>query len=96
MSEQESGYTPKQIHNHASAGVCRRDCPAYDALIGTKTVARFGGVRALNGRGEWVTAIPEPYFLSFGRVRCDCERKFRGRDRYRDHFAYAHVLGMDE
>jgi len=46
-----------------------------------------------NERGEWVPAIPEPYFRAFGRVRCDCGEKFRNRRRYREHYALAHILG---
>lgn len=48
-------------------------------------------------RGEWVPAIPEPVWLTFG-ARCDCGRRFRGlwrtrvRDRYRIHYAIAHLL----
>lgn len=48
-----------------------------------------------NDRGEWVPAIPEPYFLMFGWVKCSCGSKFRGRSRYREHFALAHILGLD-
>lgn len=55
-----------------------------------------------NDRGEWVPAIPEPYFLRDwlgrlrlqGRCRCDCGRVFRTRQRYREHAALVHVLGL--
>lgn len=53
------------------------------------------GVSTQNGRGEWVRAIPEPLFLAWGRVQCDCGEKFRGRSRYRGHYALVHILGMD-
>jgi hypothetical protein len=42
----------------------------------------------------WVPAIPEPFFLAFGRTRCDCGSTFWGRQRYREHYALAHVLGV--
>ena len=50
--------------------------------------------RTQNERGEWMPAIPEPYFLVFGRARCDCGAKFRNRRRYREHYAFAHILGL--
>lgn len=48
-----------------------------------------------NSRGEWV---PTPRFI-WGGVRCDCGRRFwslRGHAgrRYREHYALAHILGL--
>lgn len=51
-------------------------------------------IQAQNIRGEFVPAIPEPYFLSFGRTRCTCGERFRGRRRYREHYALAHILAL--
>jgi hypothetical protein len=51
-------------------------------------------ISAQNNRGQWVPAIPEPFFLNFGRVRCDCGSTFWGRERYRAHYAYAHILDL--
>ena len=82
-------------HSHGGSVVCGRGCPGYRPMIAEKTAARFGTTLAQNSRGEWVPAIPEPYFLAWGRVRCDCGERFRNRLRYREHFALAHVLGMD-
>lgn len=82
-------------HNHSSDEVCHHDCPAYDAMLAEKTRARHNVPRVQNARGEWVPAIPLPHYLAFGRVRCDCGRKFRNQGRYREHFAYAHTLGME-
>jgi hypothetical protein len=48
-----------------------------------------------NGRGEWAPAIPEPLFLNFGRVRCDCGEVRRGRRSYREHYALTHILAVD-
>lgn len=48
-----------------------------------------------NRRGDWVPAIPLPYFLGLGRVRCDCGDRFLGGRRYREHYALVHVLGLD-
>lgn len=48
-----------------------------------------------NNMGDWVPAIPLPYYLSFGRVRCDCGEKFWGSKNYRGHFALTHVMGLD-
>jgi hypothetical protein len=47
-----------------------------------------------NNRGKWVQAIPLPYFLSFGRVRCDCGAVRRGQKSYREHYALAHAMGL--
>jgi hypothetical protein len=66
-------YTSK--HAHSGSEVCRRDCPAYEEMIMAKTTARLSTTQAQNARSEWVPAIPEPYFLAFGRVRCDCGDK---------------------
>lgn len=54
----------------------------------------IGGAQTQNERGEWVPAIPLPYFLAFGRVRCDCGERFRDQRRYREHYALTHVLGL--
>lgn len=53
---------------------------------------RIGQNLMQNQRGEWVPAIPEPLFLAFGRVRCDCGAKYRNRNRYREHYALTHIL----
>lgn len=50
-----------------------------------------------NARGDWVPAIPEPMWVGFRlrRAECTCGKKFSNRDGYRDHYAYAHILGME-
>lgn len=53
-----------------------------------------GNIQTLNDRGEWVSAIPLPYFLSFGRVRCECGEVRRTGRSYREHYALAHVMGL--
>lgn len=50
-----------------------------------------------NQRGEWVPAIPEPLYIGkvpFGQVRvqCSCGRKFTGRRKYEEHYAYSHIV----
>lgn len=62
-----------------------------------------GGLRVENKRGEYVPAIVEPLIVRdwFGRLRrdgrskCVCGRVFRTRQRYREHYALAHVLALD-
>lgn len=62
-----------------------------------------GGLRVQNKRGEYVPAIVEPLILRDwlgrlrlqGRSKCACGRVFRTRQRYREHYALAHVLGLD-
>lgn len=57
-------------------------------------------VRTLNRRGEWVEAIPEPLWVGLGlrRARCGkCGHTFSGKRnglRYREHYAYQHVLAL--
>lgn len=45
-----------------------------------------------NGRGQWVPAIPLPYFGI--RKRCHCGRRFWTIDGYRSHYALAHILAL--
>lgn len=45
-----------------------------------------------NSKGQWVPSIPLPYYLAFGRVRCDCGSKFRNEDIYKGHYALRHIL----
>ena len=55
-----------------------------------------------NRRGEWVPAIPLPYFLTenarpfrWNTVRCECGAAFHSQRRYREHYALVHVLGLN-
>jgi hypothetical protein len=50
------------------------------------------GVATQNYHGEWVPAIPGPFFGV--RKVCRCGRKFWTMEGYEGHYAYAHVLGM--
>ncbi len=54
----------------------------------------IASVQVQNSRGEWVAAIPLPYFLALGRVRCDCGDRFRDQTAYRGHYALVHILGL--
>ncbi len=47
--------------------------------------------RFKNARGEWVPAIPEPYFHLI-RKECECGEKFITRYRYNAHYALTHIL----
>lgn len=54
------------------------------------------GVSVQNKRGEWVPAIPLPYYLrGHHRVKCECGHRFRTERRYREHYALDHILGLD-
>lgn len=48
--------------------------------------------QAQNARGEWVPAIPLPFYGL--RKRCTCGERFWTTCGYRGHYALAHVLGM--
>lgn len=52
-------------------------------------------VQTVNSDGCYVTAIPEPLFLAFGRCKCNCGDKFKNREQYRGHFALAHILKLN-
>lgn len=51
-------------------------------------------VQMQNKRGEWVPAIPEPFFYGFKlrKAKCDCGDKFKTRKRYQEHYALEHIL----
>jgi hypothetical protein len=45
-----------------------------------------------NERGQWVPAVPLPFFGL--RKRCSCGRKFWTMDGYRGHYALCHILSL--
>lgn len=47
-----------------------------------------------NKRGDWVPSIPVPFYGR--RKHCRCGRRFWTEQRYREHYAYAHILGMED
>lgn len=47
-------------------------------------------VTMLNGRGEWVPAIPLPFFGI--RKRCSCGAAFWKHDNYLAHYALKHIV----
>lgn len=55
-------------------------------------------VQAQNTRGEYVPAVPEPLYVGWRlkKCKCDCGEVFKSRREYRGHYAYAHILGMEE
>lgn len=55
----------------------------------------------MNRDGEWVTAIPEPFY-SFRKICCyegfnnsGCGAKFWTLEGYRAHYALKHILKLD-
>jgi len=62
-----------------------------------------GQVQTENDRGQWVPAIPEPYYLLFRKECCAqtglqkgeiCKKKFWRTESYRAHYALKHILGL--
>ncbi len=53
-------------------------------------------VRCQNTRGEWVPAVPLPLFVTLRRKECPCGERFWTMRGYLGHYAYAHILGMEE
>lgn len=41
--------------------------------------------------GRWRLSCPLPYYLAFGRCRCECGQKFKDEDRYETHWRNEHV-----
>jgi hypothetical protein len=50
-------------------------------------------VSCQNRRGEWVPAVPVPFY-GF-RKQCSCGAKFWTEKGYRGHFALEHILGLE-
>jgi hypothetical protein len=56
---------------------------------------RDDGVSTQNDRGEWVPAIPLPWFIGWSKVRCHCGASFWSAKAYRGHYALEHILGLE-
>lgn len=53
------------------------------------------GAQVQNDRGEWVPAIPLPFYRGWPRrFQCQCGDRFLTRRRHREHYALAHILGL--
>ncbi len=55
---------------------------------------KHAGTQTQNKRGQWVPAIPLPFYGL--RKHCHCGRKFWTMDGYRGHYALAHILDPKE
>lgn len=51
-------------------------------------------VQCQNDRGEWVPAIPMPFYVGRRGRTCDCGRQFNDEESYRGHYALVHILGL--
>ena len=56
---------------------------------------KLNNVFTKNIHNQFVPSIPEPFFLSFGRVKCECGQKFKNKKLYRQHYALEHILGLN-
>lgn len=45
-----------------------------------------------NEAGQWVPAIPLPFYLAFGRCRCSCGETRWSERSYREHYALSHII----
>jgi hypothetical protein len=50
----------------------------------------YNTVSMQNERGEWVPALPEPFYGL--RKRCDCGAKFWTKKAYQAHYALEHIV----
>lgn len=51
-------------------------------------------VQVQNKRGEWVTAIPRPWYGALNRCKCSCGRWFWNEESYDAHYALKHILAL--
>ncbi len=56
----------------------------------TKLPIKLTGGAFLNYRGEWVPAVPEPYYHLI-RKGCECGERFWTDEGYRGHYAFRHI-----
>ena len=61
----------------------------------TKIITDLLDVEVVNSEGEWVPIVPMPLRVKFGITRCLCGARRIGMIRYQEHYAYAHILGME-
>lgn len=50
----------------------------------------------MNPQGVWVPAVPMPIDLGLNFFQCNCGKWRFGKKRYQEHYAYAHILGMED
>lgn len=53
-------------------------------------------LEVLNSKGEWVPIVPMALHEFFGIITCLCGKRRFGEMRYQEHYAYAHILGMED
>lgn len=53
-------------------------------------------VEVQNSKGEWVPMVPVALHIFMGVHRCLCGSLRLGSKRYQEHYAYAHILGMED
>lgn len=90
------GYAQALEHalgiSHAEA--YRRTRAVLDGKpLDTTRAGTGSGTSTINGRGEWVPAVPVPLFLWPHRHQCRCGEVFWTLRGYRGHYALVHILG---
>lgn len=55
-------------------------------------------VQVCNKRGQYVPATPKPLYVGWRlkKCQCDCGEVFKNEREYRSHYAYVHILGMEQ
>jgi hypothetical protein len=76
------------------AGVKKRSVSVKRMKFDVLAAAHSNAVQTQNRLGEYVSAIPEPFFYGFG-YRCGCGKFFVRYDIYRGHYALEHILQLD-
>lgn len=61
-----------------------------------KVIKDLLDVEVENDNGEWVPMVPAPMWYFLWLNRCLCGKYRLGTKRYQEHYAYAHILGMDD
>ena len=68
--------------------------PSYRLRPDAEILNDLQDVEILNSNGEWVPAVPMGIQRGMGVVQCHCGKYRLGNQRYMEHYAYAHILGM--
>lgn len=68
-----------------------KDHEHYDSGRLASNFWAIDGTMAQNKQGQWVPAIPLPFFGMI-RVKCACGAKFSNMEAYEGHYALRHIL----
>ena len=62
----------------------------------TDVIRDLYDVEIQNDKGVWVPIVPMPARSFLGVKTCLCGKNRTGNKRYQEHYAYAHIMGMED